>query len=355
MPIVGAAELREVTSKIFQAVGAPDSVACCVADGLVEANLTGHDSHGVIRITEYLKAIREGQIDPQAKPEIIYETPTTLRVNGHRGFGHAVAGWTMNRVIDKAAEHNLAAASIFHCGHIGRVGVYPSMAAARGFIAMAFVNGGGMEPRVAPFGGIRPVFGSNPLAAAVPIEDRAPIVLDFSTAVVASGKIRVARDKGEGVPDGWILDCEGRPTRRPRDYYEGGMLLPAAGHKGYALGLLVEVLAGLLSGAGSPVVPGSDYEVGNGVFFLVLNVGAFRPLADFTAQVGELGRRIKHTPPAVEGSEVLLPGEPEQRMKARRLSEGIPIPSTTWRGILEVSQKLGIKVAEVIDSAAGSA
>ena len=344
MPVLSAAYLHQVVSTIFQAAGTPGPAARVVADSLVEANLTGHDSHGVIRVVEYLNKIRQGRIDPQAKPEIVRETPTTLQVDGHWGFGQVIAAWTMERLIDKAGEHNLAAAAIFHCGHIGRVGTYPAMAAERGFIGLAFVNGGGTRPRVAPFGGIRPLFGTNPLAAAVPVEGQAPIVLDFSTSVVASGKIRVARDKGELVPEGWILDREGRATCRPQDYYDGGMLLPAAGHKGYALSVLVEVLGGLLTAAGTLILPGSGYEVGNGAFFLALNVEAFRPLAEFTAQVRELGGTIKATPSADEGGEVLLPGEPEQRMKARRLVEGIPIPDVTWQAIVDAAQSLDVEV-----------
>ena len=344
MPVLSAAYLQRGVSEIFQAAGAPDSAARVVADSLVEANLTGHDSHGVIRVVEYLNKIREGKIDPRAKPEIVRETPTTLLVDGLWGFGQVIAAWTMEQLIRKTAEHHLVAAGIFHCGHIGRVGTYPTMAAERGFISLAFVSGGGTQPRVAPFGGVRPVFGTNPLAAAVPVEGQSPIVLDFSTSVVASGKIRVARDKGAEVPEGWILDREGLPTRHPQDYYDGGMLLPAAGHKGYALSLLVEVLGGLLTGAGTLILPGSGYEVGNGVFFLVLNVGAFRSLATFTTQVRELGQTIKATPPAVEGGEVLLPGEPEQRMKERRLAEGILISDVTWQAIVDAARSVGVEV-----------
>jgi len=169
-------------------------------------------------------------------------------------------------------------------------------------------------------------------------------VIDFSTSVVASGKIRVARDKGEEVPEGWILDREGRPTRHPEDYYDGGMLLPAAGHKGYALSLLIEVLGGLLTGAGTLILPGSGYEVGNGVFFLVINVEAFCPLVEFTARVRELGKTIKATPPVVKGGEVLLPGEPEQRIKARRLAEGIPVADVTWQAIVDAARSVGVEV-----------
>ncbi|MDA2932766.1 Ldh family oxidoreductase [Acidobacteria bacterium AH-259-D05] len=344
VPLFRAADLSVITIRIFQAAGVPDSTARCVADSLVEANLTGHDSHGVIRITEYLKKIREGRIDPQAEPEIIHQTSTTLRVNGHWGFGQVVAGWTMERVIDKAIEQNLAAGSILHCGHIGRVGAYTCMGAERGLVALAFANGGGKQPRVAPFNGVRPVFGTNPLAAAVPVDGQLPIVLDFSTSVVASGKIRVARDNGEDLPEGWILDREGKPTCHPQAYYDGGMLLPAAGHKGYALSLLVEVLGGLLSGAGTLLLPETDYEVGNGVFFLVLKVEAFRPLAEFTSEMCQLGKTIKATPPAVEGSEVLLPGEPEQRTKAHRLAEGIDVSDVTWQAIVKAARSLGVEL-----------
>jgi hydroxycarboxylate dehydrogenase B len=344
MPRVKSAYLREITQQIFQAAGAPDDVATIVAESLVEADLTGHDSHGVIRIVEYLNQIRAGHLDPKAKPEVVRETLTTLLVDGHWTFGQVTAQWTMNQLIAKAAQYDLGAGGIYRCGHIGRVGGYTAMAAARGFLSMAFVNGGGTRPRVAPFGGIRPVFGTNPLAAAVPGEGQAPIVLDFSTAVVASGKIRIAREKGEELPEGWILNREGQPSRRPQDYYDGGMLLPMAGYKGYALGLLAEVLGGLVTGAGTPILPKSGYQVGNGVFFIALSIAAFRPLAEFAREVGELSETLKATPPLAEGGEVLLPGEPEQRMKARRLADGIDISDEIWQKTVEAARGVGVVI-----------
>ena len=344
MPRLSSAQLREVTCNIFRAAGAPDDVATIVAESLVEADLTGHDSHGIVRIIEYLDQIRTGRLNPQAKAEIVRETPTTLLVDGHWAFGQVTARWAMNQVIGKAAQCFVAAAGIYHCGHIGRVGPYTAIAAEQGFVGMAFVNGGGTQPRVAPFGGIRPVFGTNPLAAAVPVEGRAPIVLDFSTSVVASGKIRIAREKGEEVPEGWILDRAGQPTRRPQDYYDGGMLLPAAGHKGYALGLLIEVLGGLLTGAGTAILPESGYAVGNGVFFLALNVEAFRPPTEFAREIRKFSETIKATPPMGGDGEVFLPGEPEQNTRARRLAEGIHIPDETWKTIVEEARGVGVLV-----------
>ena len=344
MTKLSSSELQRISQRIFEAAGMPKESANQISHTLVEANLMGHDSHGVIRVIEYTKAIQTGRVDPLATPKAVRETTTTLLVDGHLCLGQLVAGWTMEKLIQKASQHYLAAGSIFHCGHIGRVGTYPQMAAERGFISLAFANGGGRYPRVAPHGGKRPIFGTNPLAAAFPVKDQPPVVMDFSTSIVASGKIRVLRDKDEELPDGWILDKRGRPSNLPEDYYDGGMLLPIAGHKGYGLSLLVEVLAGFLGGAGTPSLPESGYVVGNGVFFIVLNIEAFRPLSDFAIQVDDFTDYIKSTPPLDVGSEVLLPGEIENRTKTHRLSEGITIPEKTWKSIIDVAKSVGVEI-----------
>lgn len=344
MPVLSADVLQKVTSDIFMAVGASEAVAGIVARSLVAANLSGHDSHGVIRIIEYLKRIYKGNINPSTEPEIVKETPTTILVDGRWGFGQVVATWATEQIIAKARTYQMASAAVYNCGHVGLVGSYAAMAAEKDMVGLAFVNGGGTEPRVVPFGGSRPLFGTNPLAAALPVRNRPPIVMDFSTAVVASGKIRVCRDKGELLPEGWILDSDGRPSREPSDYYSGGMLLPAAGHKGYALGLLVEALGGLLSGAGTLIIPDSGYKVGNGVFMMALNVEAFLPADQFMTLMNQMWDHVKAVPPMEQGGEVLLPGELEQRMKAVRLAEGIPVPETTWKAIVEAATKLRISI-----------
>ena len=343
MPTVYDVPLRQLITSIFAATGAPALTARTVADSLVEADLAGHDSHGVIRVSEYLGEIRKGTLKPQAQPTIVGTTATTLQVHGNRGFGVVVATWAMEQLLAKGVG-GIAAATITGCGHIGRAGVYPAMAAERGMIGLAFVNGGARQPRVVPYGGTRPVFGTNPLAAAVPQGAQPPIVLDFSTAVVAAGKIRVVRDRGELLPEGWILDREGRPSRQPQDYYDGGMLLPAAEHKGYALGLLVEILGGLLTGAGTPALPESGYEVGNGVLFIVVDIAAFRPLETFAAQVRDLVTVLHASAPEAGTGEVLLPGEPELRSRERRRVEGIPLAEATWHAILDAARTLDVTV-----------
>lgn len=346
MPTLGAAYLKKVAFDAFRAAGADDSAARTVSELLVEANLTGHDSHGVIYIVDYLNRIRDGKLNPAARPEIVRETATTLRVDGHWGFGHVVATWTMQELIRKAKANDLAAAAIFNCGHIGRVGLYPAMASEQGLIGLAFANGGGSKPRVAPFGGMRAMLGTNPLAFTVPVPGRPPLMLDFSTSIVASGKIRIAENKGEDLPAGWILDRDGQPSCEPQDYYEGGMLLPAAGYKGYCLGTFVDIFGGLLTGAGTPTLPDGSYKLGNGVFFIAVNVEAFQPAEVFGADVLQLCDTLKATPPTNSGREgpVLMPGEPEQATKARRLVEGIVIPDATWKKISEAAQSVGVSV-----------
>ena len=168
--------------------------------------------------------------------------------------------------------------------------------------------------------------------------------MDFSTAVVASGRIRVLRDKGELLPEGWVLNREGHPSREPTDYYDGGMLLPAAGHKGSGLSLLVEVLGGLLTGAGTLILPQTGYQVGNGVFLLALNVEAFRLADEFYEQVGDLGAAVKAVPPLKEGEAVLLPGEIEQTTRKHRLAEGIPVSDGTWAKISNAARELGVDI-----------
>jgi LDH2 family malate/lactate/ureidoglycolate dehydrogenase len=344
MPVFNAQYLKGVASNIFLLSGAPAAVADLVADALVEANLVGHDSHGLIRIVEYLKQIQDGKVNPAAEPEIVKESATTLLVDGHHGFGQLVARWAMERIIEKARGSYTAAACVLNCGHVGLTGTYPAMAAEQGMVGMAFVNGGGSKPRVVPFGGGSPMFGTNPLAAALPVKDARPIVLDFSTSVVASGKIRVYRDKGEPLPEGWILDSQGRPSRDPKEYYDGGMLLPAGGHKGSGLALLVEVLAGLLSGSGSLILPESGYGGGNGVFLWVLNVEAFQPQEHFSSQVGRMADVLRATRPCAGSPGVLIPGDPEEATRQERLSKGIDIPQKTWDQIVEAASRLGVSI-----------
>ncbi len=339
MPTLRAAPLTAFVSQIFQAANTPPAHAAIVAASLVQSNLVGHDSHGVVRVMQYLTAMASGQVDPHATPAVIQETPVITLLDARQSFGQVAAHTAMHAAIDKARHSGMAASGLINCGHVGRLGEWVEMAAAEGMIGLAFCNGGGGRGIVAPFGGAGRILGTNPIAAAIPVANRPPVVLDFATSAVAEGKVRIARNSGKSVPAGWILDKAGNPSTQPADLYDGGVILPAAGHKGFGLSMLVEFMGGLLTGAGCPAL---DMKPGNGVLFLVLNVEAFRPLIDFSADADALVSAVKGVPTAAGFSEILMPGEPETRSAAQRQQEGIYLDETTWGQLVETAQTHGV-------------
>lgn len=347
MPTFTANELKRVAQEIFEAAGASGDVARRVSDSLVTSNLMGHDSHGVIRVPAYLRRVQDGQIVPQALPEVVRETPTTALVDGHWAFGQVVAARAMDVAISKAREHSMAAVGISRCPHIGRVGEYPTMAAEQGMIGVTVCNSGPPGGNVAPFGGRKPFFSTNPLALAVPAGEHPPLLVDFATAVVAEGKVRVARNRGKEIPQGWIVDSEGRPSTDPHDLYEGGALLPFGAHKGYGLALFVDILGGILAGAGCTSMP--DYDGGNGTFLMAIDIQSFRPLAQFRAYVDEFFAAVKDVPRAPGVDEIFIPGEIEYRTRAQREQEGIFVEEVTWAQIVEAAQGLGVDVKDLAD------
>jgi uncharacterized oxidoreductase len=333
--------LSEFVGLVFEAAGASKEGSRLVATSLVKSNLVGHDSHGIVRVTQYLDTIARGELNPAAEPVIVSETPTVTMIDAQRGFGQIAAHFSMNETMKKAQAQGLAATGLLNCNHVGRRGEWVEMAAAQNLIGLAFCNGGRPGGIVAPFGGAARLLGTNPIAAAAPVAGRAPFLLDFATSNVAEGKVRIARNKGQSIPEGWILDSQGRSTTNPEDLYNGGMLLPAAGHKGYGLALLVEFLGGLLTGGGGPAIP-TYKAVGNGVVFIVLSIEAFRPLEAFLGDTAILCEQVKETKPAPGFQEVLLPGEPEQRMAEQRQAAGISIDETTWGQLTAAANRLGV-------------
>jgi uncharacterized oxidoreductase len=343
MPVINSTVLSEFVASIFEAAGTPKEGAHLVANSLVKSNLVGHDSHGVVRVMQYLDTITRGELNPAVEPVIVHETPTITIVDARRGFGQIGAHFAMSVTIEKARSQGLAATGLQHCNHVGRLGEWVEMAADQNMVGLGFCNGGRPGGLVAPFGGASRLLGTNPVAAAAPVGGRAPFLLDFATSNVAEGKVRIARNKGQSIPEGWILDSQGRSSTNPEDLYNAGMLLPAAGHKGYGLSLLVEFMGGLLTGEGAPAMPGYN-SMSNGVVFIVLAVEAFRPVTEFLQDSAILCEQVKVAKPAPGFEEVLLPGEPEQRSAERRQAEGIPIDETTWGQIVAAGERLGVNV-----------
>lgn len=338
-----ARELNELGLAIFKAAGATTENAEGVMSSLISANLAGHDSHGVIRIPSYVEDINKGRLLPAATPFVARETPGTATIDGASTFGQLGARLTAQTAASKARQIGLAGAALLRGHHTGRIGEWAELGAGEGLVTLVAASGAHGPHQVAPFGGKGAALGTNPIAWGVPRSDgKPPILLDFATSGAAQGKLMVARAKREPVPAGWILDSEGRPTTDVENFYQGGVLLPFAGHKGYALSVIVELLA--VGFSGGQVVPKS--ERGSCLFVACFDPKAFRPDDGFLETVENVASRLKSVPPAEGFKEILLPGEPEARGRDERSRNGIPLPDATWEAIGAVARDLGVSTAE---------
>jgi uncharacterized oxidoreductase len=350
VPTFSADVLTRFAESLFTASGVPAEEAGIVSRSLVDANLCGHDSHGLIRIPQYLAAVADGRLQPGAAFTVVKETAAALVVDGGWGLGQVQAHRLLDRLVPRAQALGLAAGTLKHCGHIGRLGEYAEAAAARRMALIATVNGHGLGKGVAPPGGTEARIGTNPLCLGAPTGGD-PVVLDIGTSVCAEGKVRVAFNKGQPVPPGWLIDNQGRPTTDPGVLYRQppGSILPLGGaqaYKGFGIGLLLEILAGGLSGApcSRPDLPN---RVANAVLFIVLDIDQFAGAQHFLGEVKTLAEFVRACPRADGVSEILLPGDPERREKARRRKEGIPLDDGTWRQLVEVaaSRKIAVPAA----------
>ena len=343
MPVFPHEYLHQVAYQVYIAKGTPAEEAEIVAAHQVKSNLVGHDSHGIIQLTEYCSRIDRGHIVPGAPFVIERETPNTAVINGNWGFGFVQSEKAMRMAIDKAKEHGVAALTVHHQSHVGRVGDYPTMALQEGMIGLMTADSGAGPKNAAPFGGRARRLGTNPICIGVPSNLPGPVLLDMATSAVAMGKINLQRSRGEPVPLGWIVDKDGNPTTDPNDYFAGGAILPVGadqGHKGYGLSFMVEMFSGLLTGLGFGIDPQARHN--DGVFISVYNVEHFRPLADFKREMGEFIEFIKTSPPAAGFTEVFYPGEIEYRTEQQRRAEGIYVEDDTWNRITALMQELGV-------------
>jgi len=338
MPHVPATDLHRLAIGLLQGVGARPEDAAFVAESLVEANLTGHDSHGVIRLLNYCEWCGLGSIDPTARPSIVSRRGATATVDGGWGWGMVAMRLAVDTVIGLASEFGIGAVAVRRANHIGRVAPYVARIAEAGMVGLAVTNA---NAAVAPFGGRSRLFGTNPIAWGVPRgAGQPPVVHDIATAAVAEGKLRVARAKGEAVMPGLLLDPVGDPTVDPEDFYAGGTLLPFGGHKGSGLSVLVQILGRGLAGA-DPTALGA-HRGGNGPVVIALDVAPFTDLDAFAAEVEAVCAGMKETAPAAGYDEVLIPGEPETRSRERRSAAGIPVAESTWRELRSLAERLGV-------------
>ena len=351
MPILHAPTLLDFATRLFVASGVPEEDARIVAKNLVGANLRGHDSHGVLRLTQYVEFLKNG--DYKAGVDLIVESeaPGVVVVDGQWGFGQVQAHRMLDLILVKARSLGLAAGSGRNFGHIGRLGEYAERAAAEGLILIATVNNGGAGQRVAPPGGLEPRLGTNPLCAAVPTASD-PIVLDFGTSVAAEGKVRVHYQGGrKPVPEGWLLDHEGKPTTDPAVLYEAptGSILPMGGaqaYKGFGLALVLDMLAGGLSG-GRSAHPGPSPSKGNNALFLALDPDRFAGLDALVRESTGVAHYVRATPRQEGVAAILLPGDPERLMLEYRSIEGIPLGDEPWGRLVALAGTLGVDVPDL--------
>jgi uncharacterized oxidoreductase len=346
MPTFTADVLTEFVSHLFHASGLPEADARLVATSLVGSNLRGHDSHGVMRVPQYIDFLEKGFYKPDVPLKVEHETAAVIVADGQWGLGQVQAHRLLDRIIPKAQELGLAAGAARDCGHIGRLGEYAEKAAESGLILLATVNNCGAGQRVAPPGGLEPRLGTNPLCAAVPT-DGDPVVLDFGTSVVAEGKVRVYHINKKPVPEGWLLDPQGRPTTDPSVLYNPplGSILPMGGaqaYKGFGLSLVLDMLAGGLTG-GQSSHPNAPPAKGNNVVFFAIDPARFAGRDAQVRESSQLVNYVRQTPRASGVDAILLPGDPERQTLQKRRAEGIPLEDAHWAKLVEVASRLGVK------------
>jgi hydroxycarboxylate dehydrogenase B len=343
---IGHDSLRPFVQEIFAAAGSSAEEARIVSDHLLDANLKGHDSHGAIRAAKYVDWVCDGQLLPNQHAAVIKDSPALLVIEGGFGYGQVIAREAMELAAEHARHLGLCAVAIRNAGHLGRIGAWPEQLAAAGLASIHFVNTSGFGILVVPYGGSDRRLSANPIAAGAPRVGRGPLILDIATSTIAEGKIQVARNRGEKLKPGVVVDGDGRPTTDPAAFYAqpAGAILPFGGHKGSGLSFFCEILAGSLTG-GRSSHPGNPTaaRLVNNMLSLAFDPAAF-PDNSFDEDVIRLAAWTKASPPAEPAGEVLLPGEIEERTAEERRRAGVPLDMETASQLAATAARLGIAV-----------
>jgi uncharacterized oxidoreductase len=342
-----AAGLERAARAIVAQGGSAASEAALVASNLVEANLTGHDSHGVGMLPRYVDSLLEGGLVSNQHASVELDTGVLLRLDGHRGYGQVVGREAMELGGERASQHGVCVVALGNAHHLGRIGHFAEQCLARGLISIHFVNVVA-RPIVAPWGGREARYGTNPVCIGIPREGAEPIVVDFATSRIAQGKTRIAFNKGIPLPPGTILDDQGEPSVDARYTVipPFGALLPLGEHKGYGLAIAAELLAGALTG-GETCRPDNvgQRRVGNGMLSILIEPGRLGTLSHFFAESEAFLDWVRGARSVVAGQPVALPGEPEQAERRHRLEHGIAIDANSWDDIVAAAGKLGLSAA----------
>jgi uncharacterized oxidoreductase len=346
--IVREAPLRAVVRELFGKAGSSAREAELVADQLVEANLTGHDSHGVGMIPRYVEVLREGGLALNRHVSVRLDAGALLGLDGNRGFGQVMGFEAMEQGMAKAEEHGVAVVGLANSHHIGRIGHWAEQCGSRGFVSMHYVNVIS-EPVVAPFGGRDARFVTNPFCAGIPLPGREPVLLDFATSRIAMGKVRVAMNKGEQVKPGTLLDARGEPTTDPTSLFVDphGAILPFGEHKGYGMAIVCEILGGALSGGNTLHGKPGDRSIINNMLSVIIDPKRLGTAENLALEATAFEQWVKRSPVAAGTDRIKFPGEPENDWRRERRAKGIPIDGTTWEEILSAAESLGLLRGDV--------
>jgi uncharacterized oxidoreductase len=346
MPTVPADRLTALAHRVFAAAGSAEEEAALVAQHLVEANLKGHDSHGVGMIPSYLRNLRGGHAAVNQPGRVVSDQGSIIVYDGERGWGQIVARNAILLGIERAKRDGVAVVALRNAHHIGRIGTYGEMCAGAGLVSMHFVNITDQRPAVAPWRGRDGRFGTNPVCVALPgPAPERPIVADMATSRIAMGKVRVARNKGQEIAAETLLGPDGEPTTDPNVMYRRprGSLLTFGEHKGYALAFICEMLAGAVTGSGTMRPERQKAEgVTNGMLTVIIDPARLVDRAWMADEIRAMAEYITASPPRRPDEPVLIPGDPERANRAARLRDGVPIDDETWREIVEAARGVNV-------------
>jgi len=346
---VDAQKLIEFATAVYAQQGMPEADARFVADTLVQADLWGHQSHGVLRLGWYLDRLRNKVMNPVTTPELVVDAGGIAVIDGHDGVGHVLTKLAAEEAIRRAKQHGIAAVGVRMSNHFGTCMYYTLMGARAGCVMMLTSNGG---PAMAPWGGRRKIVGTNPWSIAAPAGRHAPFVVDMANTGVARGKIYLARNRHQPIPEGWAITADGAPTTDPQAAIDG-IILPMAGHKGYAIAAMVDMMSGVLTGSGFLSAVHSPYKTAEksncGHFMMAVNIEAMQPLAAFNARMEQWIAEVKSVPLAQGYDEVFYPGEMEARNDVRNRAQGITFPEDTIGDLKRIAAETGLQSLLPID------
>lgn len=348
---IEADKLRALVREMCRRAGSDEREATMVADNLVLANLSGHDSHGIGMMPAYITNVVDGLLKPNRHVEVVADTGPILQLDGHVGYGQVIGHEAMEIGIGRARELGVAVIALRRSHHLGRIGSWGEQCAEAGMVSIHHVNSTGYRPIVAPFGGSDARYVTNPYCTGVPATDRTPaMILDMATSNIAMGKVRVAHNKGVPVPDGSLIDAEGNATNDPSVMYRDprGALLAFGNHKGYGLALACELLAGaLINGGGHRPENANGQVIINNMLSVIIDPSAVGDQRFFLDEVDAITAYVKASPPAPGVECVMVPGDPERKARAARSADGIPIDEQSWQQVVVAANKVGMTEAEI--------